>query len=259
MNGWVMGSSRIFFRKWQTKLLPLASILAIAILLLVPLLFKLDGKSHADWQQFLGRFHVLAVHLPVTLILLVPLLEIGGRYRPALREAAVLALLFSVVACLGTVTLGYLLAYGSGTSGAGVTHHMWGGLWLTIGVLLCYLIRPGWESGRVPYAYPALLTCALLVMVWTAHEGGSLTHGRNYLTEYAPAPLKKWPGLGRVQAKTKLVPGSFYAQNIVHLQIDSGNRQAGHPVARLLQRSLIPAFHRQREMILPIAGTEESV
>ncbi|MEO6966224.1 MAG: c-type cytochrome domain-containing protein [Acidobacteriaceae bacterium] len=236
-----MSFSRSLSRKWQAKLLPIASVLVIAILLLVPLLFKLNGKPHADWQQFLGRFHVLAVHLPIALILLVPLLEIAGRYRPALREAAVLVLLFSIVACMGTFTLGYLLAYGSGTAGAGVTHHMWGGLWLTIGVLLCYLIRPSWESGRVPYAYPALLTCVLLVMVWTAHEGGSLTHGRNYLTEYAPAPLKKWPGLGRVEAKDALVPNSFYAEHID--PIFDANCVACHDAAKTKGDLRLDAFN----------------
>jgi hypothetical protein len=49
---------------------------------------RLDGKPHADWQQFLGRFHPLVVHLPIGLLLLVPLLELAGTARPALREAA---------------------------------------------------------------------------------------------------------------------------------------------------------------------------
>ena len=191
-----------------------ASILAIAALLLVPLVFKLDGNPHADWQQFLGRFHVLAVHLPIGLILLVPLLEIGGRFRPALCEAAALILSLTVFVCVGTFTLGYLLAYGSGTMGAGVTRHMWGGVWFTIGVLVCSLVRPIWASGKLPFSYPGLLACVLLLMVWTAHQGGSITHGKNYLTEYLPAPLKKWPGLRMVHAKSQLVPGSFYAEHI---------------------------------------------
>ena len=36
------------------------------------------------------------------------------------------------IGCLGALTLGYLLAYGSGDAGAGVTRHMWGGIALTI-------------------------------------------------------------------------------------------------------------------------------
>src|ERR1700735_1228203 len=108
-----MGSSNIFLQKRLAKLLPIASILAIVTLLLLPLTFKLDGKPHADWQQFLGRFHPLMVHLPIGLILLVPVLELAGRSRPALREAAVFVLSLSLFACVAALVLGYLLAYGS--------------------------------------------------------------------------------------------------------------------------------------------------
>ena len=65
-----------------------ASFLVSALLVALPFVLKLDGKPHADWQQFLGRFHPLVVHIPIGLILLVPMLEFAGRYRPALLEAA---------------------------------------------------------------------------------------------------------------------------------------------------------------------------
>ena len=111
-----MDFSNYACKKWLTQYTWAASALAIVTLLLVPVIFKLNGKPHADWQQFLGRFHVLAVHLPIGMILLIPLLEIGGRFRPELREAAVLVLSLSIFACIATFTLGYLLAYGSGNS-----------------------------------------------------------------------------------------------------------------------------------------------
>ncbi len=60
----------------------ISSLLAIATLLLLPSQWKLDGRSHADWIQFVGRFHPLAVHLPIGMILLVPLLEAGGFFVP---------------------------------------------------------------------------------------------------------------------------------------------------------------------------------
>jgi uncharacterized membrane protein len=185
----------------------IASLLASVLLLLLPSIFRLDGKTHADWQQFLGRFHPLVVHLPIGLILLVPVLEIAGRVRPALLEAATFVLSLSVFSCLLALTLGYLLAYGSGDAGTGVARHMWGGIALTIGVLACALVREASARG----AYPWLLACVLLLLAWTAHQGGTLTHGNNYLTEYLPGPLKR---LGTVQAKTFAYPDSFYAKHI---------------------------------------------
>jgi uncharacterized membrane protein/mono/diheme cytochrome c family protein len=182
-------------------------------LLLLPWVAKLDGKPHADWEQFLGRFHPLAVHLPIGLLVLIPVLEVMGRFRPALRESAgfVLGLTFAV--CLGALTLGYLLAFGSGTTGTTVMRHMWGGIALSIGVLLCLLARPWWVSGAEPRVYPAMLTCVLLVLVWTAHQGGALTHGSNYLTEYMPSTLKHWLAIRTVQADAAAA-GSFYAKHI---------------------------------------------
>ncbi len=192
----------------------IALLLASAMLLLLPLLVKFDGKTHADWQQFLGRFHPLVVHIPIGLILLVPLLEIAGLFRPALREAAGFVLSLSILGCLCAVTLGFLLAYGSGDAGAGVTRHMWGGICLSIGVIACFLTRPSWLTGQIRGVYPALLTGILLLLAWTAHQGGSLTYGPNYLTEYLPAPLKRLASVHAVQAKTSAASDSVYAMHI---------------------------------------------
>ena len=207
---WLDGTS-ILKSKSTRAVWALALSMSVALLLL-PWLFKLDGKQHADWQQFLGRFHPLVVHVPIGLIVLLPVLEIAGASRPALREAAGFVLDLAFIGCLGALMLGYLLAYGSGDAGPGVTRHMWGGIALTIGVLVCRLARPWWTSGSVPQLYPALLACVLLVLAWTAHQGGSLTHGSNYLTEYMPAPMKRWLRFGTVQPQ--MVPGSFYAAHI---------------------------------------------
>jgi len=191
----------------------LASLLLSVALLLLPWIFKLDGKPHADWQQFLGRFHPLAVHLPVGLLVLVPLLEIVGHFRPALREAAGFVLGLAFACCLGALALGFLLAFGGGSAGAVVNHHMWGGIWLSIAVLLCLLARPWWISGATSRVYPAMLTGVFFLLTWTAHQGGSLTHGSSYLTEYMPAPLKRWVAPGSVKADAQNSV-SFYAKHI---------------------------------------------
>jgi mono/diheme cytochrome c family protein len=193
------------------KLVWASSFLVSIALLLLPFVFKLDGKTHADWQQFLGRFHPTVVHLPIGLILLVPLLELAGRYRPALLEAAMFVLSLSVLSCLLALTLGYLLAYGSGDAGVGVARHMWGAIALTIGVMGCALLRGA--SGGLRGFYPYLLACVLVLLAWTAHQGGSLTHGNKYLTEYLPAPLKRL-GMGTVQAEASAFPHSFYIRHI---------------------------------------------
>ena len=195
----------------------LSALLLSVALFLLPWIVKLDGKAHADWQQFIGRFHPLAVHLPIGLLVLVPILEIAGISRPALREAAAFVLSFAFIASLGSLMLGYLLAYGSGEAGSTVTYHMWGGIALTIGVLLCVRTRSSsfsiQSSSMLPFAYPLLLSGTLLTLIWTAHEGGSITHGSNYLTQYMPASLKHLT-LGSTTQSQASNPTSFYTRHI---------------------------------------------
>jgi uncharacterized membrane protein/mono/diheme cytochrome c family protein len=196
-----------------TRTLWLAALMMSVAMLLLPAMIRLDGKPHADWQQFVGRFHPLAVHIPIGLIVLLPILEIAGIYRPALREAAGFVLGLASIACLGTLMLGYLLAYGSGDTGTTLTHHMWGGIALSVGMLLCLLARSAWSTGVARQVYPSLLFCVLLTLIYTAHQGGSLTHGSNYLSAYMPASLKAWlsSAEGTVVA---LNSDSFYAKHI---------------------------------------------
>lgn len=195
----------------STRLARGAALLIGAALLVLPWVCKLDGKPHAGWEQFLGRFHPLVIHIPIGLLVLVPVLEFAGERRPALREAAGFVLGLAICGCIAAVALGYLLAFGSGDSGTIVARHMWGGIALTISAMLCFLVRPVWASGSVQRVYPALLTAMLLLLTWTAHEGGSLTHGRNYLTDYMPPMLKRAFSLGVVQAASS---HSFYARHI---------------------------------------------
>ena len=159
-----------------------------AILLILPFAVRLDGQTHADWIQFLGRFHPLLVHLPIGTLLLLPFLELGGTTRLALRETAGFILQFTLAAAAMTLVFGLLLAYGSGVMGTTVTRHMWGGIALMIELLVCVAVRPAWTSGQIERVYPALLTVTLLTLAWTAHQGGSLTYGSDYLTRSHCSP-----------------------------------------------------------------------
>ena len=57
-------------------------LLALALILLLSALLTLfppDGVERASWAQFIGRFHLLTVHFPIALVLIVPVLEWAGR------------------------------------------------------------------------------------------------------------------------------------------------------------------------------------
>jgi uncharacterized membrane protein/mono/diheme cytochrome c family protein len=199
-------NSRIASRSLQTC----AVALGVALVLL-PFIVKLNGTPHADWLQFAGRLHPLAVHIPIGLIVLLPILELLGARRSALRESASFVLALAAITALGTLALGYMLAFGAGDAGATVTRHLWGGIVLTIGLISCVFARPLWLARKFRPLYPALLTCVLFALTWTAHQGGSLTHGGDYLTRYMPTPLRR---ILPARAGTGASPDSFYALQI---------------------------------------------
>jgi uncharacterized membrane protein len=182
---------------------------AAALILLSLLFVPLDGRAHADWLQFLGRFHPLLVHFPIALIVLLPILDILGIRRPWLQQTAGLVLQFALATCLIAILFGLLLAYGSGESGTTVTLHLRGGILLAIELLFCQAVRHSCLQ-KHSRAYFFLLATILLTLTWTAHKGSSLTHGSDYLTRYMPAAIKKYVAPSAVSSH----PDSFFAMHI---------------------------------------------
>jgi uncharacterized membrane protein len=183
------------------------------LLVMLPFALPLDGRPHADGLQFFGRFHPLLVHLPIGMLVLLPVLELAGRTRPALREAAGFVLLLTLATGVVAFVFGALLAYGSGVMGVTVTRHMWGATALLVELMLCAAVRPAWASGQLHRIYPSLLAITLLTLTWTAHQGGSLTHGSDYLTRYVPGPLQKLLPSASAASDAAYV-GSVYARHI---------------------------------------------
>jgi hypothetical protein len=188
------------------------SILGIGIVTILPLLILLifappDGLQRAEFAQFLGRFHPLAVHLPVALLLLVPLLEFGSLFRERvhLRQAAGFVLGLATAAAITSAWLGWLLAWSGGYEGSLVTRHMWGGLSLALASFVCWLL---YEKRSV---YLLILLATVGLLAWTSDQGGKLTHGDTFLTEHSPEPLRRWLG---AEKKTQVDPASFYALRV---------------------------------------------
>jgi uncharacterized membrane protein len=207
----VTGAARSFIQR--SAITPAAALLVLAasaLLILLPFAFRLNGHAHADWMQFVGRFHPVLLHLPIALIVLLPVFEIAGAKRPALRESADFVLRTALALAVPTLALGYMLAYGAGDTGTTVTRHMVGAITLCIGLMLCFLVRPAWAAHEQAHVYPALLAATLLALVWTGHQGSSITHGSDYLTRYMPGGLGRYFASGTRDAH----PDSFYSQHI---------------------------------------------
>ena len=146
-----------------------------------------DGVEHGEFSQFVGRFHPLIVHLPIALLLLVPLLECIGLFRRwnHLHESAGFVLSLASISAFVAVFLGWLLAWSGGYEGKLVISHMWGGFSLAVALFLCWLLRP-WNT----HAYRIVLLATLALLIWTGDKGGKLTHGESFMTRHMPDSLR---------------------------------------------------------------------
>lgn len=158
----------------------------IALLLFAAYQIRLDGVAHGGAWRLLGRLHPLLIHVPLALLLVVPLLEGCGRRRPGLKEAAGFVLGLALAGAIVSVFAGLVLARTDGHDGALVTRHLWGGVGVAVGTALAWAVR-GLGKG----IYPAVLTVTLGTLAWASHQGGTLTHGADYLIEPLPQIVKQ--------------------------------------------------------------------
>lgn len=204
-------SQRVTRRRHHRPLAGIFWFSAIVLLALLALAFPPDGQQRATLVQFFGRFHPLVVHFPVALLFLIPVIEVYALFRRghALRGApAFLLWIATATAILGTA-LGWLLARFGGYKGDLVIAHMWSGCLLAFLCLLALLLRRRWEVDGLyglGLLYAPVLLLAVGAMVFTAHQGGQLIFGDNYLIEYMPPKLRSLLGLPAAGATLKSAP-----------------------------------------------------
>ncbi len=201
----------------RLRLLTLALILLlVALLALLPP----DGVERADWAQFIGRFHPLAVHFPIALILLVPIFELAGRNQRFffLRRSAGFVLGLATAGATVAAILGWCLARSGGYSGTLLTQHMWGGISLATACWVCWIVRVRTGERELGLIYGIALAAGIGLVVWTGYRGGQLSLGEDHLTEHMPAGLRKAIGLPSRNAEALLAsPGAntFYGARVV--------------------------------------------
>jgi uncharacterized membrane protein len=185
----------------------------ILIVFVLAIFLPPDGTDRAEWLQFIGRFHPLAVHFPIALFLLVPILELAAfsdRYS-YLRPTAEFVLGVATLGATFAVILGWCLARSGGYSGQLMQQHMWGGIALAALVWLCWLLRT--SGGGSGFVYVVALAGGCILVGWTGYRGGQLSLGEQHLTEHMPAGLRRVLGVSN-PAPASIDPHTFYGARI---------------------------------------------
>ena len=136
---------------------------------------------------FLGRFHPLVVHLPISFILLGGLMYLLSRRKrfEHLTKATSFVLLLGSITAIVAAFLGWLVAEDKGYDADTLFLHRWVGIAVATGSVLLWLLQTKRISGSEKQVSILYLVLVLGVSI-TGHLGGNLTHGEGYLTEHAP-------------------------------------------------------------------------
>lgn len=174
-----------------------------------------------DFIYFLGRFHVLILHVPVGVLVLAVGMEIPARMprffvdgRSPLESAMPLIWGFGALAAVTTVALGYMHASEPGFTGPGVDHHRWAGTALAFAAVLIWAWRADAPRsfGRI---WPVAMVAMLALLIVTGHFGGLLTHGPDYLTAFAPGALRSHGSGARARPKISDVRSADIYRDVV--------------------------------------------
>ncbi|MGC4017289.1 MAG: hypothetical protein QM755_22655 [Luteolibacter sp.] len=187
----------------------LVGLATIGAMIAMPFLAgKPDGEKVPDLVRFIGRFHPLVLHLPIGMVTLAILLEVTRFFSKEKDKsrggAGSLVLGFAAASSVVAVILGFLLYQGGGWDDSKLAEtHMWRGIFFAAAMIVTFLAKMWSDAagGAGAWLSKAGLLGSSVVMGLASHDGGSLTHGENYLTEEAPAPIRKVLGLPAKEKK----------------------------------------------------------
>ncbi len=135
--------------------------------------------------QFLGRLHILALHLPIGFLVLAFFMELAARRSAtALRPAVGFSLFWGMVSAVVAAGLGYLLSLDGSYDADLLDWHKWLGIGTAgLSVALYFLHKKNAaQTANLP-----LFAVTMAVLAATGHYGGSLTHGEDFLFSGANA------------------------------------------------------------------------
>lgn len=160
------------------------------------------------WALFFGRFHPIAVHVPVGVLFLAAIMDLLAIRRSPLGDALKPAITFIMgVGAFGAVVaviLGVVLSREGGYDSATFQAHQTLGLATAVLAILSFLFKLITDaSGRIPFMHRFFMVSTLAVMSVGAHLGGNMVHGSDYLLDHAPPEVRTYVE----KAEEKLLSG----------------------------------------------------
>ncbi len=147
-------------------------------------------------KQLLGRLHPLIVHLPIGFIIVGLLLQVIDRKRKQYTSVIALIYLWAGFSAIVACVTGYLQYLGEGYSYDSVELHLWSGIATALFSFLIWGRLSGFSISTFLYKIPipGLSVMFFILISFTGHQGGTITHGEDYLVEPLPNSIKSLLG-----------------------------------------------------------------
>lgn len=169
-------------------------LLIISFLIAMPFIAGTpDADKSSDTIRFLGRFHPVILHLPIgifSLIIIQELMSMFSRYKP---QPGLIAIFIGAASAVVAVLFGFMLYMGGGYEmGELLGDHLWGGIIFACAAVLTLIVK-AWPLPEKcsQKLYRVMIFGSVGIMSYASHDGASITHGEDYLVEYAPNPIRK--------------------------------------------------------------------
>ena len=152
-----------------------------------------------DITTLIGHLHPVVVHLPIGFIALAILFELLSYFKKfeELKIAIPITLLVGFITAVLSCIFGYLLSIGGEYEFSKINNHKIAGITLAVASGLLFIstttvVKKLFSIPRLIFS--SLCVVVLLIMIYTGHQGGSLTHGSDYLSiKLINEPIRKKP------------------------------------------------------------------
>jgi uncharacterized membrane protein len=196
-------------------------LLSFLLLATIPTaLLAVDGPSMGT---LFGRTHVVMVHFPVALLMVLALIEVLRWRRPSssMDHTVVIIAVIAALSSIASVVQGFVLddgrSDGVSEDAQMLALHKWLGISTTIIACAAAAVALRRQLGDTPLLskiYRALILPGAVLVSLTGHYGGAVVHGKDYLP-IMPWEWKLW-GNGKSEEK----PGDPVALNGIPDKID---------------------------------------
>ncbi|GAB4111163.1 MAG: ribonuclease inhibitor [Acidobacteriota bacterium] len=156
-----------------------AAFLASAAVLALSLTWA-SPEIPAPWSG-VGRLHPVVVHFPIAFLTFAAFLDLWASARPLFRAASRLLWLAGMWSGILALLVGHLLSQTGSWEPVLLARHRWA----AVGLLAAGIAALALRAWRPSLLWRRLTAVPVLLLVgWTGHGGGTLTHGPGYLTAW---------------------------------------------------------------------------